>query len=58
MEPNRLDGILRAEHATIVPGVYDALSARVAARAGARALYMTGLRRRGSELRRPRHRAW
>ena len=37
-----LDGILGSSHATIVPGVYDALSARVAARAGAKLLYMTG----------------
>jgi 2-methylisocitrate lyase-like PEP mutase family enzyme len=43
MEPfAMLDDILNAPHATIVPGVYDALSARVAARAGAHALYMTG----------------
>ncbi len=37
-----LDDILRDSRATIVPGVFDALSARVAARAGAQALYMTG----------------
>src|ERR1700743_3702922 len=37
-----LDELLSAPHVTIVPGVYDALSARVAARAGAKALYMTG----------------
>ena len=42
MEPESLDGILRAKSATIVPGVYDALSARVAERAGASVLYMTG----------------
>ena len=42
MEPNALEQILSAPRATIVPGVYDALSARVAVRAGARALYMTG----------------
>ena len=42
MEPNALEQILIAPHATIVPGVYDALSARVAVRAGAHALYMTG----------------
>ncbi|HEY4940386.1 MAG TPA: isocitrate lyase/phosphoenolpyruvate mutase family protein [Rhizomicrobium sp.] len=41
-EPESLDAILRDSHATIVPGVHDALSARIAARAGARALYMTG----------------
>ena len=41
-EPDSLGTILRSSRATIVPGVYDALSARVAARAGARALYMTG----------------
>lgn len=37
-----LDDILESEEATIVPGVYDALSARIAARAGAKLLYMTG----------------
>lgn len=41
-EPESLDAILRDSHATIVPGVHDALSARIAARAGTRALYMTG----------------
>ena len=37
-----LDQILRSPRATIVPGVYDALSARVAVRSGAKCLYMTG----------------
>jgi 2-methylisocitrate lyase-like PEP mutase family enzyme len=37
-----LDDILGSPQATIVPGVYDALSARVAARAGAKLLYLTG----------------
>ena len=37
-----LDEFLKSPRATIVPGVYDALSARVAARAGAKLLYMTG----------------
>jgi 2-methylisocitrate lyase-like PEP mutase family enzyme len=37
-----LDDILGSPHAVIVPGVYDALSARVAARAGAELLYLTG----------------
>lgn len=37
-----LDDILRSEKATIVPGVFDALSARIASRAGAKLLYMTG----------------
>jgi 2-methylisocitrate lyase-like PEP mutase family enzyme len=40
MEP--LDTILREPRAAIVPGAYDALSARIAVRAGARAIYMTG----------------
>src|SRR6185436_16568364 len=40
MEP--LERLLADSHALIVPGVYDALSARIAVRAGARALYMTG----------------
>ena len=38
----QLERLLASPHALIVPGVYDGLSARVAARAGARALYMTG----------------
>jgi len=42
MEPNPLDKMLAGGGATIVPGVHDALSARIAVRAGARALYMTG----------------
>jgi 2-methylisocitrate lyase-like PEP mutase family enzyme len=37
-----LDDILGSAEAIIVPGVYDALSARVAARAGAKLLYLTG----------------
>jgi len=37
-----LDDILGSPQAVIVPGVYDALSARVAARAGAKLLYLTG----------------
>jgi 2-methylisocitrate lyase-like PEP mutase family enzyme len=41
-EPESLDAILKGPRATVVPGVYDALSARIAARAGARAIYMTG----------------
>ncbi len=40
MEP--FEQILEEAHATIVPGIYDALSARVAVRAGARAVYMSG----------------
>ena len=42
MEPNALDLILASPDISIVPGVYDALSARVAKRAGARAIYLTG----------------
>jgi 2-methylisocitrate lyase-like PEP mutase family enzyme len=42
MEPTSLDTILREPRAVIVPGAYDALSARIAVRAGARAIYMTG----------------
>ena len=34
-EPESLDTILNTPRATIVPGVYDALSARIAVRAGA-----------------------
>ena len=37
-----LDDILASSQAIIVPGVYDALSARVAARAGAKLLYLSG----------------
>lgn len=42
MEQNAFETILRSVRATIVPGVYDALSARIAVRAGATAVYMTG----------------
>src|SRR5215469_13610870 len=42
MEPTLLETILREPRAVIVPGAYDALSARIAMRAGARAIYMTG----------------
>ena len=48
MEPKSLAAILEDSRATIVPGVYDALSARVAVRAGARALYMSGFGVAGS----------
>ena len=41
-EPDLLDKILRLPRATIVPGVFDALSARIAVRAHAELLYMTG----------------
>jgi 2-methylisocitrate lyase-like PEP mutase family enzyme len=41
-EPELLDKILRSPHATIVPGVFDALSARIAVRARAKILYMSG----------------
>ena len=37
-----LEDILASPQAIIVPGVYDALSARVAARAAAKLLYLTG----------------
>lgn len=37
-----LDEILHSQRASIVPGVFDALSARIAARSGSRVLYMTG----------------
>lgn len=37
-----LDGILTGGECVVVPGAFDALSARLAARAGARAVYMTG----------------
>jgi len=36
------DDIIGSAQAIIVPGVYDALSARIAARAGAKLLYLTG----------------
>ena len=42
MERTTLDTILTSPRATVVPGVYDALSARVAAQAGASVIYMTG----------------
>ena len=37
-----LESLLETGEILILPGVYDALSARLAARAGARAVYMTG----------------
>jgi len=36
------DDIIGSSHAVIVPGVYDALSARVAARTGAKLVYLSG----------------
>ena len=42
MQPESLDDLLAKPGAIVVPGVYDALSARIAERAGAAALYMTG----------------
>jgi len=41
-EPDPLDKILRSRKATLVPGVFDALSARIAVRARAEVIYMTG----------------
>jgi 2-methylisocitrate lyase-like PEP mutase family enzyme len=41
-EPESLDVILKRNESIVVPGAYDALSARIASRAGARAVYMTG----------------
>jgi 2,3-dimethylmalate lyase len=40
--PESLDDLLKRNETIVVPGAYDALSARIAARAGARAVYMTG----------------
>ena len=40
--PESLDVILKRNETIVVPGAYDALSARIAARAGARVVYMTG----------------
>ena len=40
--PLSLDSLLKRGEPIIVPGAYDALSARIAARAGARVVYMTG----------------
>ena len=37
-----LDDLLRQDQLLILPGAFDALSARIAAKAGARALYMSG----------------
>jgi 2-methylisocitrate lyase-like PEP mutase family enzyme len=42
MEPSALEKLLSGTGAIVVPGVHDALSARVARRAGAQALYLTG----------------
>jgi 2-methylisocitrate lyase-like PEP mutase family enzyme len=41
-ELESLDVILKRNESIVVPGAYDALSARIAARAGARVIYMTG----------------
>lgn len=41
-EPELFNNILQSSQATIVPGVFDALSARIAVRANAELLYMTG----------------
>jgi 2-methylisocitrate lyase-like PEP mutase family enzyme len=41
-EPESLDVILKRNETVVVPGAYDALSARIAMRAGARVVYMTG----------------
>ncbi len=41
-EPEALDALLQQPGAIVVPGAYDALSARIAVRAGARAVYMSG----------------
>lgn len=45
-----LSALLAAPGIIVVPGAYDALSARIAARAGARAVYMTGFGVAGSAL--------
>jgi 2-methylisocitrate lyase-like PEP mutase family enzyme len=37
-----LDDLLKRNEMIVVPGAYDALSARIAVRAGARVIYMTG----------------
>jgi len=42
MTGTKLHDLLAAPGALIVPGAYDALSARIATRAGARCVYMTG----------------
>jgi 2-methylisocitrate lyase-like PEP mutase family enzyme len=40
--PESFETLLQKNEAIVVPGVYDALSARIAARSGARIVYMTG----------------
>jgi len=42
MSETSFEALLRTGELIVLPGVYDALSARIAARAGARAVYMTG----------------
>lgn len=49
-EPDLLDKMLRSTHATIVPGVFDALSARIAVRARAEIVYMSGFGVAGSSF--------
>jgi 2,3-dimethylmalate lyase len=41
-EPETLDALLQQPGAIVAPGAYDALSARIAVQAGARAVYMSG----------------
>ena len=52
-ELDSLDRILQLPRATIVPGVFDALSARIAVRARAKLLYMTGFGVAGAGFGRP-----
>src|ERR1700683_1993435 len=40
--PESLDVLLKRNESIVVPGAYDALSERIAVRAGARVVYMTG----------------
>ena len=42
MSEMSFEALLNAGELLVLPGVYDALSARIAAKAGARAVYMTG----------------
>lgn len=50
MHPPRLSDLLKNDDIIVAPGAYDALSAKIAAQAGAKAVYMTGFGVAGSSL--------
>lgn len=50
MHPPRLSDLLKNDEIIVAPGAYDALSAKIAAQAGAKAVYLTGFGVAGSSL--------